>query len=259
MSTKTTFKRIALVTVAALGFGLLSSVSPARADGPQEIVSSIAIGTVPTARSGVTSFIPVVLNLPSTAAAGDTVVLGVSLTSAPATSTHRSVVANPTQSAFTGVTNYASSGVGVNLDIVAASSGSGSFGTIGAKSHSTSGSATATVMYTIGANDSAGQVTLRVSYKPDVSGAYALLVSAPTLISQVTGSPATDGAYYSASAQHTAASFALSTGSSPTAITLENISGNRDLFNMLTDIGSLGRVNWREIADNFINELRVDC
>jgi hypothetical protein len=42
-------------------------------------------------------------------------------------------------------------------------------------------------------------------------------------------------------------------------LTLENISGNQDLFNMLTDIGSLGRVNWREIADNFINELRVDC
>ena len=31
MSTKTTFKRIALVTVAALGFGLLSSVTPASA------------------------------------------------------------------------------------------------------------------------------------------------------------------------------------------------------------------------------------
>ena len=31
MSTKTTFKRVALVTVAALGFGLLSSVTPASA------------------------------------------------------------------------------------------------------------------------------------------------------------------------------------------------------------------------------------
>ena len=50
MSTKTTFKRIALVTVAALGFGVLTSVAPASATGPQEIVSSIAVGTVPTFR-----------------------------------------------------------------------------------------------------------------------------------------------------------------------------------------------------------------
>ena len=34
MSTKTTFKRIALVTVAALGFGVLTSVAPASAAGP---------------------------------------------------------------------------------------------------------------------------------------------------------------------------------------------------------------------------------
>ena len=31
MSTKTTFKRVALVAVAALGFGVLTSVSPANA------------------------------------------------------------------------------------------------------------------------------------------------------------------------------------------------------------------------------------
>ena len=34
MSTKTTFKRVALVTVAALGFGVLTSVAPASAAGP---------------------------------------------------------------------------------------------------------------------------------------------------------------------------------------------------------------------------------
>ena len=31
MSTKTTFKRVALVAVAAMGFGVLTSVSPANA------------------------------------------------------------------------------------------------------------------------------------------------------------------------------------------------------------------------------------
>jgi hypothetical protein len=33
MSTKTTFKRIALVAVASLGFGVLTSVAPASATG----------------------------------------------------------------------------------------------------------------------------------------------------------------------------------------------------------------------------------
>jgi hypothetical protein len=35
----------------------------------------------------------------------------------------------------------------------------------------------------------------------------------------------------------------------------DNISDNRQLFNMLTDIGSLYRVNWYEIAQTFIEEL----
>jgi hypothetical protein len=41
MSTKTTFKRVALVTVAALGFGLLSSVTPASAATSTGLVASV--------------------------------------------------------------------------------------------------------------------------------------------------------------------------------------------------------------------------
>lgn len=37
-------------------------------------------------------------------------------------------------------------------------------------------------------------------------------------------------------------------------LTLENISGNQGLFGMLSDIGSLYRVNWQEIAESFIDE-----
>lgn len=36
---------------------------------------------------------------------------------------------------------------------------------------------------------------------------------------------------------------------------LENIAGNRDLWLMLTDIGSLHRVNWLEIAQAYAEEL----
>lgn len=37
-------------------------------------------------------------------------------------------------------------------------------------------------------------------------------------------------------------------------LTLENLAGNQTLFSMLTDIGSLYRVNWREIATNWVRE-----
>ena len=36
-------------------------------------------------------------------------------------------------------------------------------------------------------------------------------------------------------------------------LTLENIAGNNGLWLMLTDIGSLYRINWQEIADNLIS------
>lgn len=38
-------------------------------------------------------------------------------------------------------------------------------------------------------------------------------------------------------------------------LTVENIAGNQGLFSMLTDIGSLYRVNWQEIAEAYIEEL----
>jgi len=45
MSTKTTFKRIALVTVAALGFGVLTSVAPASAAGTASSASFVVNAT----------------------------------------------------------------------------------------------------------------------------------------------------------------------------------------------------------------------
>jgi hypothetical protein len=39
-------------------------------------------------------------------------------------------------------------------------------------------------------------------------------------------------------------------------LTLENISGNHPLWLMLTDIGSLYRVNWRELADHYLDQAR---
>jgi len=39
-------------------------------------------------------------------------------------------------------------------------------------------------------------------------------------------------------------------------LTLENIAGNQGLFSMLTNIGSLYRVNWREIAESFLDVVK---
>lgn len=39
-------------------------------------------------------------------------------------------------------------------------------------------------------------------------------------------------------------------------LTLENVAGNKGLWLMLTDIGSLYRVNWREIAENLIEYVK---
>ena len=58
MSTKTTFKRVALVAVAALGFGVLTSVAPASAAiaGTLDnvVTTAITAGTPGAVRAGQT-------------------------------------------------------------------------------------------------------------------------------------------------------------------------------------------------------------
>ena len=83
MSTKTTFKRVALVTVAALGFGLLS-VAPSNAT-PQT-PSLITVGTSAAGGSGTTASSPVTFQLPAGFAIGDTITVGARVITAPATS-----------------------------------------------------------------------------------------------------------------------------------------------------------------------------
>ena len=80
MSTKTTFKRVALVVVAALGFGVLTSVAPASA--APKTASSIVVGTVPTGRVGVTSYVPIKIYA-GTLTAGETLNVSAEITSAP--------------------------------------------------------------------------------------------------------------------------------------------------------------------------------
>jgi len=85
MSTKTTFKRIAFVTVAALGFGLLSTVAPASASVAMDTLTvtdgTASVGDSVTATSATATF----TFLPS--ATADSVTITASLVSAPAGNT----------------------------------------------------------------------------------------------------------------------------------------------------------------------------
>jgi len=86
MSTKTTFKRVALVTVAALGFGLLSSVAPASAvaGGASVSTSSLTVvgGTTGTNGSGL-FYVDVADSLGAAAALGAAESLTVTVTGKP--------------------------------------------------------------------------------------------------------------------------------------------------------------------------------
>ena len=94
MSTKTTFKRIALVTVAALGFGVLTSVAPATATQNSALAATVTVGTIPTPQVGVVNTTPVTVSYTGTAGGSDTFTVNVRVTSAPAGSQFRSLTTN---------------------------------------------------------------------------------------------------------------------------------------------------------------------
>jgi hypothetical protein len=187
-----------------------------------ELPTSIAIGTKESHRTTDFANTNIVLNLPSTAASADTVVVSVAILSCPATSTLCSVSANPTQAAFTGITNAS----GARLKWAVGPSGtSGSFGSLGNPEYSSSGNATASAVYTLNDYDSAGQITLRAQFKADVSGTYTFGVSTPNAIGDVTGNADTDAnaTYYSYSSSDTATSYTITTTGTATSATLTQL------------------------------------
>jgi hypothetical protein len=84
MSTKTTFKRVALVAVASMGFGVLTSVAPATAaTAVPTAVTALAIAPV---RVGVDSTANVAVTIPTPTVIGDTFTVTATVISRPATS-----------------------------------------------------------------------------------------------------------------------------------------------------------------------------
>jgi len=148
MSTKTTFKRIALVAVAALGLGVLTSVAPANAD------YTVTLGT-PTVNAAVkdtTVTVSVPLTIAAGAVSGDTIAVSSTIVTKPSASSNSSMTA---ASSTTAITTFA-----------------GGTGTL------TAGNANNSTTWTVSAANTtvAGSVTSKFTFVPDTAGVYTIAV-----------------------------------------------------------------------------------
>jgi hypothetical protein len=183
MSTKTTLKRIALVAVSALSFGMLSLVATPSANALGVSVASAVTATdVTNARPGVAVTIPVTFTLPSSTVLGtDSLLVLARVTAAPANSASVERAADGTNSGA-----VAATAASTNLNWTAASNGSGSFGSVTTDTdNSVSGSVVTTGVenwaaanvYTTGAADTATTMTLNLTFTPDQAGTYQILIA----------------------------------------------------------------------------------
>ena len=186
MSTKTTFKRVALVAVASLGFGVLTSVAPATA-AANATITSLSAGTPTPVRVGVASEVTITA-AHAADATDNTFIVAAKVTTAPSTSKTKS----DTNTATLGVTMITGSGTGESLSVANAYA---------------VGGANATVQST---SDTAVSSTFKVRFVADVEGTYTVLVS-------------TGATTYAAGNQTVAVTF--TTVGAPTSLTLAKVNG----------------------------------
>jgi hypothetical protein len=215
MSTKTTFKRIALVAVAALGFGVLSSVAPASAAG-SATPTSVVVGTIPSAAVGASHQTPITVNFPANLGGDDSFTVSVRVTAAPAGSAYT----NRNDDYYTGETTTGTVHFGKIL--LARATGNDGVGTqiTGAGSTSTADAATVSMSY-VSSNKTgtAGKAVFTVDVMPDFAGTYSVLVS-------VRGtSIAVPGAYVGYTAGDAVTTYSFATGVAPTTATLAAVTG----------------------------------
>jgi hypothetical protein len=183
MSTKTTFKRIALVTVAALGFGVLTSVAPASAGNVTP--TAITVGTIPTAQVGVANVTPITVTAPYTAGGSDSFTVNVRVTSAPAGSAFAGLATASKNLAGSAVGDFVTATYATGSTtgaVLTVSLGSTNSGTLGASAIDTADYMTVGSTYASPAGltaDSAGNVGygFRINLTPDKAGTYSILVS----------------------------------------------------------------------------------
>ena len=224
MSTKTTFKRVALVAVAALGLGVLSSVAPANATG--RTAASLVVGDIPAVRVGAEAYVPVKVYLPSAAVATDTITIAAKVTSAPimgGTANAASILgvsaadtANDTGQKLAVVKNVADQDYVTTTAAAAVVHGratSATDNTIIATSATGGMSSVVNGYILTDADIAAGYHTTYVKIVPDVAGSYNVLVS----------TNATGTNKYTAGDVNT--TFTISTGTAPTAVALTTLGG----------------------------------
>jgi hypothetical protein len=246
MSTKTTFKRIALVTVAALGFGVLTGVASANA----ATISSITVGTIPTARVGESVTIPITINLGAAGSTSESTVIAAKIASAPSTasgSTQTSTLGdNPANAIATPVFYLGTNPAGnVPATLVASKTKAGELAAdtavVGSVDSSTAaGAIDATADNKVAASairitqTTASTVTAYLTVKTDVVGTYSVLVSATN------GTGATSPSYSYEAGVGLSTLVTFTTGGAPTTVTLTNVSGTT---NTAGTYGALVRVN----------------
>jgi trimeric autotransporter adhesin len=221
MSTKTTFKRIALVAVAALGLGVLTSVAPASAVNGQT-ATSISVGTIPASRVGQTVVVPVTIYLPATAVANDTITISAQLTSAPLSGG----VANAASAGRPAATTANDTGAIIDVVTTAGAALTGgtningrtnAAGTLIAAQDGTynqfAGSVQDEWVITAAAVE-LGYARVGIALTPDVAGSYTVMVATNATGANgfVAGSPT--------------ANFTVTPGSTPTTVTITNVRGS---------------------------------
>jgi protocatechuate 3,4-dioxygenase beta subunit len=218
MSTKTTFKRVALVAVAALGLGVVTSVAPASA-GVTLVPTAVTVGTIPTLAPGVTSKIPVTITAPFSANTDDTFTITAKITSAPSGSAFASLASvgktadgSAAGSSFiSGVVASGNTIAGKMTWSVSSTSTAVFNGGGGTPTVNTDLTATvSTVLTSTNATATKTSGTVNIDFTPDKAGSYTFLVS--------TGSGAVATASYSAGNAST--TFIATTGNVATTVAI---------------------------------------
>jgi hypothetical protein len=196
MSTKTTFKRIALVAVAALGFGVLTSVAPASAVGANDNITAITAGTSAPARVGVLGGkTTITLTHPETTTPAYTESITAQIVSAPATSVNAVLTFSNSSVTAVQASSFANTS-STKTDQLAASM---------------AGIATALIATT--ATDTGKSTQIALSLNADVAGSYQILVTAN----------ATAGGGFTAGKKST--SYTITTAGTPTAVAITRLNG----------------------------------
>jgi len=268
MSTKTTLKRIALVAVSAMGFGMLSIVSAPVANASDFNATSITIGTVPAARVGELVTIPVTVNI-SAHDANETITVAAKITSAPSTSklgvlglgpdgSTRVNASSTYQWFFLGDADGTSPSGGAIYTAVSSADdmtnestvvggfvpGTTAAGSVVAVANAVGGVAATAMETVLGAvADATTTKTVYLSVKPDIAGTYTAIIS-------VSGGQADFGANVGSKsyvAGQTSANVTITTAGSPTAATITAVGGSSST-NSAGSYGALFKVSFTDAS-----------